>query len=781
MVIFTLMIKAGLLLKIVFSALAFTLLLFMIASIPLGFWLLFFGELSETYTFKSSLLIEILNLRLEINVGLLFTILSLIYLLCFLVSFRKSLISKGFKGVFREDIGIWLIRDPLFAASLLPCLAYLASKIIHLIEEAYGIPVGQAPVSADPLVALLQLSVSPLVEETVFRILPIGVFSATYIASIKLGESNTSWRKKMKLLFSVFISPESGKRAAHLMTIAEYGFLRGINSSEWLMVILTSALFSLSHYAPLTTWGAGKFFSAFIQGLIMGLAYLAYGFQTPIIIHWFLNYYLYTFNLSSYVYPRLAILNELNTYITTMFGALGLITIVLLGIRSIEKNRFLNTKILFQFCRAVTSEVRAEYREAGVSRRTTLKSLRSFNFATLLLILSFLAVRLLIVNFPGPEPGERYYETGFVFDEVYYVKAARSLLEGESTNHEHPPLVKVLIMFGITIFGDNPLGWRFFSILFSSISVGLLFLLMLSLTRNQFASFSAALLFSFDIMAFNIGQIGMLDGVALTFVLAASIMLVKERYDSSGLLFGLSLLCKLSSIFSLGIIPFLLAKEIFRDGKFGMKTIFKWFTLSMRIIIMALVVLLVGLWIYDIAYGVFSGNPLNHLNYMLIYHSVLQYDDPEKVILPLRWINPLDPFPPIPYYVAKVTEIVNGGLREYYSVAYYGVYTPLWWSIWLIMPVSLIETVRRKGLTDLFIFLWITANFLPYVILAYVSRRWVYPFYFCATLPGLYMGIPQYLAYPRKLRVLLASLISIQILWFILWFPVKPKLLLLDV
>ncbi|MEM1582907.1 MAG: CPBP family glutamic-type intramembrane protease [Candidatus Bathyarchaeia archaeon] len=767
------MVKTGkLLLKILFSALAFTLLLFMMASIPLGFWLFFF-TLSETYTFKSNLLIEFLNLYVEINAGLLFTMLSLVYILCFLVSFRRSLIYKGFREFFRGELSVWLIRDPLFAASFLSCLAYLTSKIIHLIEETYGIPVGQAPISKDPIVALLQFSVSPLVEEAVFRILPIGVFSATYLTSLKLNEYNVSWREKMKLSFSVLISPESGKRIANLKTITEYGFLRGVNSSEWLMLILTSVLFSLSHYAPPTTWGIGKFFSAFIQGLIMGLAYLAYGFQTPIIIHWFLNYYLYALNLSSYIYPQLTFLNGLNIHMTTILGALSLITIILLGVRSILKNHFLNTKIFLRFYGAIISRIKTEYKRAGVFRRVTFKS---FNFATLLLTLSFLIIRLLIVNFPGPEHGEKYYETGFVFDEVHYVKAARLLLEGKSTNHEHPPLVKILIMVGITIFGDNPLGWRFFSILFSSLSISLLYLLMLSLTKSRIASFSSALLFSFDIMAFNIGQIGMLDGAALTFVLAASIMLVKEKYDSSGLLFGLALLCKLSSIFSLGVVPFLLAKEIFKERKLRMKTVFEWFTLSMRIILMALIILLVGLWAYDIAYGVFSGNPLNHLNYMFSYHSVLQYDDPERVILPLKWINPLDPFPPIPYYISKVTEIVNGSLREHYLIAYYGIYTPLWWSIWLIMPVSLIEIVRRKGLAELFILLWITSNFIPYVILAYVSRRWVYPFYFCTTLPGLYMGISQCLAYSKKLRALLVSLVSLQIVWFILWFPIRPIL-----
>jgi len=767
MVMPILVIKTGkFLLKMIFSSLALLLLLFMLISIPLGFQILFFERISEVYTCSSGFLIELLNLRVEVSMGFLFTIFSSAYILCFFIYFKKSLTLRDPKKFFGEEISVWLLRNPLFAIPSLSCLAYFTSKIIHLIEEAYGIPVGQAPVSADPLIAFLQLSISPLIEEVIFRVLPIGVFSATYLlTSLKPNKPKISQKEKMKLLLLIFISPEHGKQIMRLKTVAEYGFLRGISSSECLMVILTSAIFGFSHFASSTTWRAGKIISAFMQGIIMGLAYLAYGFQAPIIIHWFLNYYLYTFNLASFMYPSFAILNELSTYIIALFGSLNLIVIILFGIKSITRSRILSVEVLAQFHKKFGSELKIKYERALSSFRiTSLKSIMGSNFAILVLILFSLSLRLLIVNFPSPEPGERYYETGFVFDEVYYVKAARLLFKGESTNHEHPPLVKMLILIGILIFGDNPLGWRFFSILSSSISIGLLYLLMLNIMGNRFKSFSAALLFAFDIMAFNIGQIGMLDAVTLMFILAASIMLVKERYDSSGLLFGLALLCKLSSIFSLGILFFPLAKRIFKNGKIRVKTIFEWLIMAVRIVLMASVVFLVGLWIYDVAYGVFSGSPLNHLNYMFNYHNILRYDDPEKVILPLKWINPLDPFPPEKYY-------------EYYPIAYYGIYTPLWWSIWIITPLSLIEVLREKKIPDFFIFLWITANFLPYTILAYVLHRWVYPFYFCITLPGLYMGLSQCSARFKKPKILLTLLTLVQVLWFIIWFPIKLRLM----
>lgn len=414
----------------------------------------------------------------------------------------------------------------------------------------------------------------------------------------------------------------------------------------------------------------------------------------------------------------------------------------------------------------------------GKIRHVNLKPL-SINFTPLFLVLLFSAIRLSIIGFPSPESGERYYETGLVFDEVYYVKAARFLLKGKPVNNEHPPLVKLLIMTGIFFFGDNPIGWRLPTIIFSLASLILLYVLSINITGNRLASFVTIILFAFDPMAFNIGQIAMLDAPSLTFILIACIMLIKSRYNFCGTFFGLAMLCKLSAFFSLGIILFLLIKVIVENsGAKLSKLIFKWLFLLARIFLLSSTIFLFGIWIYDIFFGVFSYNPLNHIIYMFNYHSTLQYQSLEDIIHPLKWINPLSPFTPIPYYVVAEREIIDGRvLREYHPIAYYCIYSPLWWSIWIIVPLSLKEIIEGREDLSPFILMWIVANFVPYVLFAYILRRWVYPFYFYSTLPGLYMGLSHYLMKSRKLKTALISLLSLQITWFIIWFPVKPKFL----
>jgi dolichyl-phosphate-mannose-protein mannosyltransferase len=76
-----------------------------------------------------------------------------------------------------------------------------------------------------------------------------------------------------------------------------------------------------------------------------------------------------------------------------------------------------------------------------------------------LLILIILALHFATIMQPA-EP---------VFDEKYYVPAARYILQGSGTDRiEHPPLAQLIITGGIFIFGDNPFGWRFFSIVFGA-------------------------------------------------------------------------------------------------------------------------------------------------------------------------------------------------------------------------------------------------------------------------------------------------------------------------
>jgi hypothetical protein len=145
------------------------------------------------------------------------------------------------------------------------------------------------------------------------------------------------------------------------------------------------------------------------------------------------------------------------------------------------------------------------------------------------------------------------------------------------------------------------------------------------------------------------------------------------------------------------------------------------------------------------------------------------------------------PYAPAPYYVANVNKTVyttiNGTVtstsRILTPVAWYGVgFYPLWWTIWLLVPIMLESVLRRKAsAVDLFTLTWIAGNYLPFLYLSGVVQRIVYPFYFLNVLPALCVGVP-YLARVairrQSLRhLVLMALLAAEIGFFAYFFPVK--------
>jgi dolichyl-phosphate-mannose-protein mannosyltransferase len=142
-----------------------------------------------------------------------------------------------------------------------------------------------------------------------------------------------------------------------------------------------------------------------------------------------------------------------------------------------------------------------------------------------------------------------------VFDEQYYVPAAQSILQGHGTDRtEHPPLGPLIIASGISIFGDNPFGWRFFPVLFGDIGVFLFYLICLRLRIPRRYAYLAAFLLSFENLTFIQSSLAMLDVFSLTLMLAAFWFYLRGNYVSAGLMTGLAALAKLTGLLALPII-----------------------------------------------------------------------------------------------------------------------------------------------------------------------------------------------------------------------------------
>ncbi|HEX3606334.1 MAG TPA: glycosyltransferase family 39 protein, partial [Candidatus Dormibacteraeota bacterium] len=107
-------------------------------------------------------------------------------------------------------------------------------------------------------------------------------------------------------------------------------------------------------------------------------------------------------------------------------------------------------------------------------------------------------------------------------DEPYYVNAARVIL-GQAPGADsgftsatagidpvvaHPPLVKVLIAASIRVFGDNPLGWRFPSILFGSIALLAMYWLVRGAGGGRWLALGCASVMALDSLFVVYGRTG---------------------------------------------------------------------------------------------------------------------------------------------------------------------------------------------------------------------------------------------------------------------------------
>lgn len=143
-----------------------------------------------------------------------------------------------------------------------------------------------------------------------------------------------------------------------------------------------------------------------------------------------------------------------------------------------------------------------------------------------------------------------------VFDETYYVKDAASMLaygyegrwpdesnplfeSGALTRPDaqgafvaHPPFGKWLIAAGLAAFGTaNPVGWRISTALAGIVLVALVMLLAHLLLKNFTLSMVAGGLITIDGNAIVMSRVALLDGLLAVTVVAAVIMLVKDRAD----------------------------------------------------------------------------------------------------------------------------------------------------------------------------------------------------------------------------------------------------------
>ena len=344
-----------------------------------------------------------------------------------------------------------------------------------------------------------------------------------------------------------------------------------------------------------------------------------------------------------------------------------------------------------------------------------------------------------------------------ILDEQHYVNDARGIIQGEGTERpEHPPLGKIFIVSGIKLFGDNSFGWRFFSVIFGTISVGLFYFICRRLNMPQKATLLATFLFSLDNLGFVMSGVAMLDVFFLTFMLGAFLLYLNGGYLLSGMSMGLSALAKMTGGFALiAIILHWLITGRKRPRHF-------WAS-----VLLAPVSFLVFLPILGIITNGGVINPLERTKYMLAAMSGLTFETAAHSATSRPWEWILEPnimsFWYDPHYMAAISFTIGA----------------------LIIPAVLymIYRSRKSGNAALFGLMWFASTYLIWIPISLVTDRVSFVYYFYPTVGAICIGLGLGLHHlielskektPKKRRAIIGGVIIYLLLHVAIFVIISP-------
>jgi Dolichyl-phosphate-mannose-protein mannosyltransferase len=158
---------------------------------------------------------------------------------------------------------------------------------------------------------------------------------------------------------------------------------------------------------------------------------------------------------------------------------------------------------------------------------------------------------------------------GYVFDERYYVSAARVIAglptpagdtyanaspPGTDPNGEHPQLGKMLIAGSIQLFGDNSIAWRITPLAFGLAALLLLYWLVRSAGGSQWLALGTTAIASVDNLWLVHSRIAVLDIYAVPFMLAAAAFYLRRHPLIAGVLIGIGSCLKEFAVYTLFVL-----------------------------------------------------------------------------------------------------------------------------------------------------------------------------------------------------------------------------------
>ena len=329
------------------------------------------------------------------------------------------------------------------------------------------------------------------------------------------------------------------------------------------------------------------------------------------------------------------------------------------------------------------------------------------------------------------------YLNSTYFDEIYHARTAFENIEGIYPYEiSHPPLGKLIIALGISLFGMTPFGWRFSGTLFGVLMLPVMYYFLKRMFKKTEVAACGTMVFAFDFMHFTQTRIATIDSYAVFFTLLMYLFMYlyvsggeKRNLALSGVFFGLGAASKWTCLYAgagLGVIWLLYWLMRMKKGEEGFKDFIKncLFCVVFFVIVPA-AIYYVSYYPYGRAQGMgrltmffsrdYAKTVLDNQSFMLNYHSGVHSEHPYSS----RWYQWILNIRPILYYL----NYFDDGSRSSFGAFLNPV---LCWAGFAAMLIMLYRAVICRDKKAGFIFIGYIAQLLPWVFITRTTFEYHY-------------------------------------------------------
>jgi 4-amino-4-deoxy-L-arabinose transferase-like glycosyltransferase len=396
-----------------------------------------------------------------------------------------------------------------------------------------------------------------------------------------------------------------------------------------------------------------------------------------------------------------------------------------------------------------------------------------------------LGARLAWLEQPCRSPCRTAADHVLVFDESYYVNAARVIAGlappagqhyaraplGTDPNAEHPQLAKLVIAGSIELLGDGPLAWRLGSIIAGTLALVAMFALVRAAGGGEWVALGAAALMSADNLLLVHGRIATLDIYVLAAMLWGVVLYLRGRPVAAGMLVGIGACFKLVAPYAVAVLALYEALLLVSSTPTGLRG--SWRAALARVGGCVAAAAAVGFGLLALMdriappYGasagkLVGGGPLGHLGHMLSYAS--QQTSPHGptgiASYPWSWLIDLKP---IVYLNVDPSRPARGLSGIHPAVHFLGLVSP---PILLLALPGLVWTVWRLRVDRVAALAvgWFLGTFIPFGLLTLLWARTSYLYYMVIVMPGLYVAAACMVAALARRHRRLAALWGVTVL-----------------